>query len=112
MKAIKIFGRGRNRDEFGNPYWSAVAVVEKDEDTYLFIAYPFIWGSSSADNVFSAVRNTLNNSGIEVSNEIDYEYKHATKDCQLERPLAWLPVKAEMTKYSKVETEITKHVYQ
>lgn len=85
-KVIKIYGRGKNRDIFGNPYYAAVIITNKRR---IIIPEQYT-GDSSERGVLSWSINECLRKGIVVDNDVLYNYKKVHRDSDLEHPERWM----------------------
>ena len=93
---VRIEGRGRNRDIYGNPYyaWKAKINVKQQHHAVWMILYePMAWGTSSRDVVLreaiQGINETLNINLKENDKRIIYTYTHVTNDEALQNPQNW-----------------------
>lgn len=96
IQSIKIEGRGRNRDIYGNPYYAWKAVIQKKANhhmTPIVIYEKMSWGTSSEYAVF---RNAIEgiNEALDINlkqndKRITYTYTHVSGDAPLQNPQNW-----------------------
>ena len=96
IQSIKIEGRGRNRDIYGNPYYAWKAIIQKKANhhmTPIVIYEKMSWGTSSENEV---LRNAIEgiNEALDINikqndKRITYTYTHVTGDAPLRNPLNW-----------------------
>lgn len=94
--AIKIEGRGRYRDEYGNPYYAWRAGIDvqiKSHHSKITIHEPMAWGDSYEAAVLRAAVEGINEA-LDINirqndKRISYTYKHVSGDAPLRNPLNW-----------------------
>lgn len=96
ITSIRIEGRGKNRDIYGNPYsaWKAVIDVKMNHHNVRMVLYePMTWGDSYESrvlrNAIEGINETLNINLKENDKRINYTYKHVSRDADLEKPQNW-----------------------
>jgi len=82
----KIYGRGKNRDVYGNPYMAAVVITNVRR-----IVLPMCYtGDSSESGVLRNVLQMLIDRKIRVSEDrVKYNYTKVRADSRLEHPSFW-----------------------
>ena len=63
IKSIKIEGRGRYRDIYGNPYWAwkaDVNVERHNHNVHMILYEPMSWGTSSESRVLDEAIEGIN----------------------------------------------------
>lgn len=94
--AIKIEGRGRYRDEYGNPYYAWRADIDvqiKSHHSKVTIHESMAWGDSYEAAVLRAAVEGINEA-LDINirqndKRISYTYKHVSEDAPLRNPLNW-----------------------
>ena len=94
--AIKIEGRGRYRDEYGNPYYAWRADIDVQINSHhskVTIHESMAWGDSYEAAVLRAAVEGINEA-LDINirqndKRISYTYKHVSGDAQLRNPLNW-----------------------
>ena len=96
IKSIKIEGRGRNRDIYGNPYYAWKAVIDRKANhhmTPIVIYEKMSWGTSSQDVVLreavEGINEALDINLKQNDKRITYTYTHVSGDAPLRNPLNW-----------------------
>lgn len=96
IQSIKIEGRGRNRDIYGNPYYAWKAVIQKKTNhhmTPIVIYQKMSWGTSSSNVVLreaiQGINEALDINLKENDKRITYTYTHVPGDAPLHNPLNW-----------------------
>lgn len=96
INAIKIEGRGRYRDEFGNPYYAWRADIDvqiKSHHSKVTIYESMAWGDSYESAVLRSAVEGINEAlDINIKQNdrrISYTYKHVSGDAPLRKPLKW-----------------------
>ena len=96
IQSIKIEGRGRNRDIYGNPYYAWKAVIQKKANhhmTPIVIYEKMSWGTSSENAVLreaiEGINEALDINLKQNDKRITYTYTHVSGDAPLQNPLNW-----------------------
>ena len=96
IQSIKIEGRGRNRDIYGNHYYAWKAVIQKKANhhmTPIVIYEKMTWGTSSQDVVLreaiEGINEALNINLKQNDKRVTYTYTHVSGDAPLRNPLNW-----------------------
>lgn len=96
IQSIKIEGRGRNRDIYGNPYYAWKAVIQKKANhhmTPIIIYEKMSWGTSSENAVLreaiEGINEALDINLKQNDKRITYTYTHVSGDAPLQNPLNW-----------------------
>ena len=96
IQSIKIEGRGRNRDIYGNPYYAWKAVIQKKANhhmTPIVIYEKMSWGTSSENAVLreavEGINEALDINLKQNDKRITYTYTHVCGDAPLQNPLNW-----------------------
>lgn len=96
IKSIKIEGRGRYRDIYGNPYWAwkaDVNVERHNHNVHMILYEPMSWGTSSEsrvlDEAIEGINQTLDINLRRNDKRIEYTYRHVSGDEPLRNPQNW-----------------------
>lgn len=94
--SIKIEGRGRNRDIYGNPYYAWRADIDVQIESHhskVTVHESMAWGDSYEAAVLRAAVEGINEA-LDINlkqndKRITYTYTHVTGDAPLRNPLNW-----------------------
>lgn len=96
VKNIFIWSRGKNRDIYGNPYYSYVCRINLTDGSKITFSCPMSWGSSGAYDVFVKVSQKLSvKFGIHLTYDdvrsgfVIQNHKQVKTESALEHPERW-----------------------